>query len=172
MGWKKLIFGEKMPDKNDPKYKRQYDEEVHAGKETAKALGVDKAAGKTQKFAIRYPKLFLILVFGFVICCLGFNVYRMVRVYNQPSTGSTATSRQDERLRQKMKNIHPKDKIFKNKGAAEQTVDREYSEEEIKAMEESIEILLHKEGGMNHEDSLMVKRLLNKLVESNNLKSK
>lgn len=170
MGWKKLIFGEKMPDKNDPKYKKQYDEEVHAGRETAKALGVDKAAKNTQKFAIKYPKLFLVLVFGFVICCLGFNIYRMVRVYNQPSPASTATSRQDELLRQKMKDIHSKDKIFKHKDAEERNVQEEYSVQEIKAMEERIETLLHKEGGMDHEDSLMVKRLLNKLVQSNNLK--
>ena len=31
MGWKKLIFGEKMPDKNDPKYRKQYEKEVDAG---------------------------------------------------------------------------------------------------------------------------------------------
>ena len=24
MGWKKLIFGEKMPDKDDPKYEKRY----------------------------------------------------------------------------------------------------------------------------------------------------
>lgn len=54
MGWKKLIFGEKMPDKNDPKYKKQYDEEVHAGRETAKALGVDKAAKILRNSAIKY----------------------------------------------------------------------------------------------------------------------
>lgn len=172
MGWKKLIFGEKMPDKDDPKYKKQYDEEVRAGRETAKVLGVDKAAKKTQRFAIKYPRLFLVLVFGFVICCLGFNVYRMVRVYNQPSSESTATSRQDERLRQKMKNIHSEDKIFRNRGAGKEAVEQEYSVQEVKAMEERIESLLHKEEGMSHEDSLMVKRLLEKLVQSNNLKSK
>lgn len=31
MGWKKMIFGEKMPDKNDPKYKERYEKEVAAG---------------------------------------------------------------------------------------------------------------------------------------------
>lgn len=172
MGWKKLIFSEKMPDKDDPKYKKQYDEEVRAGRETAKILGVDKAAKKTQKFAVKYPKLFLVLVFGFVICCLGFNVYRMVRVYNQPPSGSTATSRQDERLKQKMKNIHSEEQIFRNRGTGKKAVQQEYSAQEVKAMEESIETLLHKEGGMNHEDSLMVKYLLEKLVQSNNIKSK
>lgn len=26
MGWKKLFVGEKMPDKDDPKYKQRYEE--------------------------------------------------------------------------------------------------------------------------------------------------
>ena len=31
MGWKKMIFGEKMPDKHDPQYKERYEREVDAG---------------------------------------------------------------------------------------------------------------------------------------------
>lgn len=31
MGWKKLIMGEKMPDKNDPKYRERYEKEVGFG---------------------------------------------------------------------------------------------------------------------------------------------
>ena len=30
MSWKKMIFGEKMPDKDDPKYKERYEREVAA----------------------------------------------------------------------------------------------------------------------------------------------
>ena len=35
MGWKKLIIGEKMPDKNDPKYTERYEKEVSAGRKWA-----------------------------------------------------------------------------------------------------------------------------------------
>ena len=35
MGWKRLIVGEPMPDKNDPKYKERYEREVEAGKRFA-----------------------------------------------------------------------------------------------------------------------------------------
>lgn len=28
MSWKKMVFGEKMPDKDDPKYKERYKKEV------------------------------------------------------------------------------------------------------------------------------------------------
>lgn len=31
MSWKKMVFGEKMPDKDDPKYKERYKKEVAAG---------------------------------------------------------------------------------------------------------------------------------------------
>ena len=36
MGWKKLIFGEKMPDKDDPKYEKRYKKEVEAGRKAAR----------------------------------------------------------------------------------------------------------------------------------------
>lgn len=42
MGWKKLILGEKMPDKNDPKYAERYEKEVSAGRKWAKFLKIDK----------------------------------------------------------------------------------------------------------------------------------
>ena len=31
-----MIIGEKMPDKDDPKYKKRYESEVEAGRKTAK----------------------------------------------------------------------------------------------------------------------------------------
>lgn len=161
-----------MPDKDDPKYKKQYEKDVQAGKGAAKVLGVDKAAIKTQQFAIKYPKLFLVIVFGFVICCLGFNIYRMVKVYNQPATvTTTATGRQDDRLRQKMKHIPAAGGKLERGVSGGKVLSPGYSAEEIKDMKGRIESLIHKEGGMNHEDSVLVKRLLEKLVQSNNLKN-
>ena len=44
MSWKKMIFGEKMPDKDDPKYKERYEREVAAGRKAARLLRLDKAA--------------------------------------------------------------------------------------------------------------------------------
>ena len=67
MGWKKLIFGEKLPDKNDPKYKERYEKEVEAGRKTCRFLRLDKAAAAIQRFANRRPKLFLGLIFSVVI---------------------------------------------------------------------------------------------------------
>ena len=41
-----MLFGEKMPDKNDPKYKERYERDVDAGRRFAKATRIDKAVAK------------------------------------------------------------------------------------------------------------------------------
>ena len=48
MGFKKILFGEKVPDKDDPKYKERYEKDVAAGKNFAKALHLDKGAACVQ----------------------------------------------------------------------------------------------------------------------------
>ena len=48
---KKIIFGEKMPDKDDPEYKEKHEKCVNAGKSFARTLRLDKAAAKVQRFA-------------------------------------------------------------------------------------------------------------------------
>lgn len=103
MGWKKLIMGEKMPDKNDPKYAERYEKEVSAGRKWAKFLRIDKAAGYIQYFACKHPKWFLAVVFGIVLGCLTLNVYRMVQIYNRPKTEQaiTASQHQEELMKQK-----------------------------------------------------------------------
>ena len=101
MGWKKLILGEKMPDKDDPKYRKQYEKEVDAGRKTAKLLGIDKTAASVQRFAIRFPRVFLVLVFGIVIFCIGHNIYRIATVANMPKERITATERQEGLLKER-----------------------------------------------------------------------
>ena len=44
MSWKKMIMGEKMPDKDDPKYRDRYEREVDAGRKFARATKIDKAS--------------------------------------------------------------------------------------------------------------------------------
>lgn len=46
MGWKKMLIGEKMPDKDDPQYKQRYEDEVNAGRKFAQMTKIDKVAGK------------------------------------------------------------------------------------------------------------------------------
>ncbi len=110
MGWKKLIMGEKMPDKNDPKYKERYEKEVSAGRKVARFLKIDKAAAATQRFADRWPKLFLAIVFGIVIFCFMLNVYRLSRVAANANDYQTAVEKQERRYKEQRQpgpNIKP-----------------------------------------------------------------
>lgn len=48
MNIKKVILGEKVPDKDDPNYKKRHEEGVEAGKSFARTMRLDKAAAKVQ----------------------------------------------------------------------------------------------------------------------------
>lgn len=104
MSWKKMVIGEKMPDKDDPKYKKRYENEVEAGRKAARVLKIDKAASGVQRFACKHPKWFLAIVFTIVVGCLTFNIYRMVAVSRMQKTEqhATATEQQEKLLKQKL----------------------------------------------------------------------
>mgnify|MGYP006872971902 CR=1 FL=1 len=113
MSWKKMIMGEKMPDKDDPKYRDRYEKEVDAGRKFARAAKIDKAAARVQSFANAHKKAFLAIVFGFITTCFALNIYRICRVYNAQHEPKTATEMQEElvrnrhkRVRQTMGSIH------------------------------------------------------------------
>lgn len=113
MGWKKLIMGDKMPDKNDPKYKERYEKEVSAGRKVARLLRIDKAAAATQRFADRWPRLFLGLVFGIVIFCFMLNVYRLSQVATKANDYQTAVEKQ-ERMYKERRQSQPQIKPINN----------------------------------------------------------
>lgn len=98
-GIRRMLAGEEMPDKNDPKYKERYEKEVAAGRKFAKTTGIDRAAAKIQGLANAHKTLFLVIVFGFVVTCFGFNIYRMARCYSHKQTARTATEIQDSVLK-------------------------------------------------------------------------
>ena len=79
-GFKQMLIGEKMPDKDDPKYKERYERDVRAGRKFAKMCRIDKAAAKVQRFADLHKTLFLVIVFGFVGVSFSFNIYRMANL--------------------------------------------------------------------------------------------
>ena len=107
MGWKKLILGEPMPDKNDPKYKDRYEKEVATGRKVADKLHLSTPFIKAQEFANKFPAAFLAIVFGFVIICLCLNIYRMAEAYhNRPQERTTATEVQERLIRAKREAHH------------------------------------------------------------------
>ena len=107
MSWKKLIVGEPMPDKNDPKYKERYEREVEAGRKFANASGISWAARKIQEWGQGHKVAFLAIVFGFVILCFFINVFRLVNAYQHCGPAkAVAVERLDSALQQRM---HPQD---------------------------------------------------------------
>lgn len=116
MSWKKMIFGEKMPDKNDPQYAARYEKEVNAGRRFAKATKIDRLAMHVQHFANLHRKAFLVIVFGFVFLCFVFNLYRIAHAYNAGSITPTATQRQEQMLRERHKKVEKATEDSKEKG--------------------------------------------------------
>lgn len=96
-GFKRMLLGEKMPDKNDPQYKERYEREVSAGRKFARVTRIDKVAAKVQGFANLHRTLFLVIVFGFIAASLAWNIYRMTVVFHRP-VQRTATEMQDSVL--------------------------------------------------------------------------
>ena len=75
-----MIVGEKMPDKDDPKYRARYEREVEAGRRFARTMKIDRLAAKVQEAATRHRTLFLTLVFGLVALSLALNIVQVVRI--------------------------------------------------------------------------------------------
>ena len=98
MGFKKILFGEKVPDRDDPKYKERYEKDVAAGKSFAHALHLDRATACVQRFASRHTKLFLTLVFSFVLFSVGLSLYRMKQAVTYRPRPSSAVERQEKEL--------------------------------------------------------------------------
>lgn len=80
-GFKRLLLGEKMPDKNDPQYKERYEKEVESGRKFARWSRIDKVAACVQRFANNHRNAFLVMVFGFVALSFGYNIYRLTCVH-------------------------------------------------------------------------------------------
>ena len=99
---KKMIIGEKMPDKNDPKYQRQYEKDVEAGRRFARILKLDVLTGYIQIFAEKHRRLFLAIVFSIILFCLGLNIYRFSRAYGVRRESQGVVRSQEEILRGKL----------------------------------------------------------------------
>ena len=117
-GFRRMLFGEKMPDKNDPQYKERYERDVEAGRRFARATRIDKAAARVQRFADMHRTLFLAIVFGVVAAALAWNIYRLAVVSRHQSPTRTATEMQDSVLRQRHKTLQGDDMREQDAGKA------------------------------------------------------
>ncbi len=100
-GIKRLFFGERMPDKDDPQYKERYEKEVETGMKFARWTRIDRVTAHVQRFAERHRNAFLVMVFGFVALSFGYNIYRLTCVYNHRSGTRSVIELQDSVLKEK-----------------------------------------------------------------------
>ncbi len=106
-GFKRLLLGERMPDKADPQYKERYEKEVEAGQKFARWTRIDKLAACVQRFANHHRNLFLVLVFGFVAISFAYNIYRLTTVYHHKPAQRSVIEMQDSVLRAKRHGVKP-----------------------------------------------------------------
>lgn len=95
--WKKILFGSDDPDMTKPENIEKYNQSKEAGEKFAKKLRLDKLVAKIQGFAERHSKLFLGIVFAFVIFLLSLNLIRISRAINNRKSNPTPSAVQQQR---------------------------------------------------------------------------
>lgn len=101
MNIKRMVFGESMPDEDDPKYKAKAERCRQAGRNFAKYIKLDKAAERLQLFANNHRKLFLGSVLSLIGMLLFVNMARTVVILSS-RTNDTAVERQRNVLKKKI----------------------------------------------------------------------
>lgn len=103
---KKMILGEKMPDKDDPQYRDKYEKDLQAGRKFAKATGIDRLVGHIQKFAGEHQGLFLGIVFAIVIGCFALNIYHFTKAYRLRKEYRESSGIPAQQIRNMVENVH------------------------------------------------------------------
>ncbi len=105
-GFRRMLFGEKMPDKNDPKYKERYEREVEPGDGSPKRHALTWQQPRCRSLPTCTGNLFLVIVFAFLYRrLLVWNIYRITVVYRNQPVQRTATEMQDSVLRERQKSV-------------------------------------------------------------------
>ena len=103
---RKMILGEKMPSKDDPKYRETYERDVEAGRKFAKRTRLDRLVGHVQKFADRHSGLFLGIVLAIVVGCFVINAYHFTKAYQLRKAQTESTRTPEESIREALDNAH------------------------------------------------------------------
>ena len=103
---RKMILGEKMPSKDDPKYRETYERDVEAGRKFAKRTRLDRLVGHVQKFADRHSGLFLGIVLAIVVGCFVINAYHFTKAYQLRKAQTESARSPEESIREALDNAH------------------------------------------------------------------
>ena len=103
---RKMILGEKMPSKDDPKYRETYERDVEAGRKFAKRTRLDRLVGHVQKFADRHSGLFLGIVLAIVVGCFVINAYHFTKAYQLRKAQTESSRTPEDSIREALDNAH------------------------------------------------------------------
>ena len=95
---KKILFGEKTPDRDDPNYQKLREESEAAGLKTSRFLRLDKAAAAVQRFAERHTTLFFGFLLALCIIIASAQIRRIQFAWQHRNSHSTAVERQRHEL--------------------------------------------------------------------------
>ena len=98
MNIKKILFGEKTPDKDDPNYRKLRKQSEAAGFKTSKFLHLDKATAAVQRFAERHRTLFFGFLLALSIIIGSAQIRRIQYAWQLRNSHSTAVERQRQEL--------------------------------------------------------------------------
>lgn len=98
MNIRKILFGAKTPDRDDPNYRKLREKSEAAGFQTSKFLRLDKATAAVQRFAERHSTLFFGFLFALCILMACAQINRLQIAMKYRNSHSTAVERQREEL--------------------------------------------------------------------------
>ena len=117
--WKNIILGEKMPDKDDPKYRDKYEKDVEAGRRFARRTGIDRLVGHVQRFADRHSGLFLGIVLAIVLGCFVINAYHFTKAWRLRKEHIESTRTPDRQVEELLEEAYTKELIRDNEDGTE-----------------------------------------------------
>ena len=98
MNIKKILFGEKTPDKDDPNYRKLREKSEAAGFKTSNILGLDKATAAVQSFAERHRTLFFGFLLALCVLMAAAHINRFQHAWKYRNSHSSAVERQRQEL--------------------------------------------------------------------------
>lgn len=98
-GFRRMLIGEPMPDRNDPKYKERYERDVKAGVRFAEVTGLAWLGRHYVSWAESNKKTFLVILFALMTFFVVGNLYRFATHMTADGfSGRSAVAQQDSAL--------------------------------------------------------------------------
>jgi len=94
----RILFGEKTPDEDNPKYKKLREESEATGRKAAEITGMGKFVAKVQRFAENNQKVFFGIIIAYVFFSSIIAIQRVHLLWNNRPQQSSAVECQEREL--------------------------------------------------------------------------